>query len=274
MKPETISLLCRPGSHEPLRLVSMPGADGLFQEELVCARTNERFIIRDGIPVLVDDVKVTGFNKRYQGIYNRVAGLYDMGIKLAGYLLGKSEKDFRREYLSELSLKEGDRILDVSVGTGGSLHFLPSNIIFYGLDLSWGMLKKCQKNLKRWKLDAELVLGNAEDIPFQDESFDAVLHVGGINAFNDRGKAITEMIRVAKPGTKIIIVDETLKLMNSVKWIPAVKKWLHEYRDRFAAPTDLVPRDMKEVQVKELARGNLYCLTFIKPWQDLIATTK
>ena len=57
-------------------------------------------------------------------------------------------------------------------------------------------------------LQGDLFLGNAECLPFADESFDVVFHVGGINFFNDRAKAIREMIRVAKPGSKILIADE------------------------------------------------------------------
>ncbi len=41
------------------------------------------------------------------------------------------------------------------------------------------------------------------------EAFDCVFHVGGINFFTDKVRAIKEMIWVAKPGTKIVIVDET-----------------------------------------------------------------
>ena len=49
----------------------------------------------------------------------------------------------------------------------------------------------------------------AERLPFKVESFDCVFHVGGINFFTDKARAIKEMIWVAKSGTKIVIVDET-----------------------------------------------------------------
>ena len=117
MKPETVSLLCGLGTHEQLRLTSVPGSDGSAQEMLVGVHTGERFTVRDGIPILVDESKVTGFNQRYQGIYNRIAGLYDAGIKLFASLAGRGEEHFRREYLQELEVQEGDRVLEVSIGT-------------------------------------------------------------------------------------------------------------------------------------------------------------
>lgn len=265
MKTETALLLGTPGTHEPVRLESVPGSDGSLQERLVAIHTGATFPIRDGIPILLDQTKISGYNLQYQGIYNRVAGLYDPAIRLVGLMAGAGEGQFRQEFLRELDVRESDRLLEVSIGTGANFRFLAKKVAYFGLDLSWGMLKKCQKNLRKWRLHAELIMGNAEDLPLQDESFDAILHVGGINAFNDRAQAIIEMIRVAKPGSKIVIVDETAKLMESIRWMPSVRKWLEQAGDRFAAPVDLVPPGMLDVQVKEIARGNLYCLIFRKP---------
>ena len=80
--------------------------------------------------------------------------------------------------------------------------------MYFGLDRSWGMLKQCQQNLQRWQREAELIPGSAEELPLRDESFDTVFHVGGLNAFNDQATVIDEMIRVARAGTKSVIVDE------------------------------------------------------------------
>ncbi len=265
MKPETVSLLCEPGTHDPLSLASVPGSDGSAQEVLVGIHSGERFRVRDGIPLLLDESKVSGFNQRYQRIYNRIAGLYDAGIKLFAYLIGGGEEHFRREYLRELEVHDGDRVIEVSIGTGANLRYLPAKATYFGLDISWGMLKRCQRNLQRWRLEAELILGNAEELPLRDESFDTVFHVGGINVFNDRAKAICEMIRVAKAGTKIVIVDETAKLIESLAWVPGAGGWLQEHGERFAAPVGLIPPGMRDVHVGEIAKGNMYCLTFRKP---------
>ena len=265
MKPETLSLLCAPGTHEPLRLASAPEAEKSTQNILVGVHSGATFHVRDGIPLLLDASNVSGFNQRYQGIYNRIAGLYDAGIKLFAYLAGGGEEHFRGEYLRQLQVQDGDRVLEVSIGTGANLHYLPTKATYFGLDLSWGMLKRCQRNLRRWQREAELILGNAEELPLCDESFDTVLHVGGINAFNDPAKAICEMVRVAKAGAKIVIVDETAKLMESFAWMPTVRRWLQEHGERFSAPVGLVPEGMRNVRASDVAKGNMYCLTFRKP---------
>src|ERR1019366_2973948 len=81
-------------------------------------------------------------------------------------------------------------------------------------DLSWGMLRKCQRKLKRLGRRAHLFHGEAARLPFQQGVFDCVFHVGGINFFSDPARAIKEMIWVARPGTKIVIVDETEKTVR------------------------------------------------------------
>jgi ubiquinone/menaquinone biosynthesis C-methylase UbiE len=266
MKPETVSLLCSPRTHEPLRLAPEPKPGGGTEEVLIGVDSGERFRVRDGIPLLLDESTVSGFNRRFQRGYNRVARLYDVSIRLVANLVGGGEALFRSDYLRELEGKDGACVLEVSIGTGANLRYMPLKGAFFGLDLSWGMIKQCQRHLSRWQLDAELILGNAEELPLRDETFDVVFHVGGINAFNDRAKAISEMVRVARAGTKIVIVDETAKVVDAFAWIPGFRRRMQEqYGDRLSPPVDLLPAGMREVQVRGVGKGNLHCLTFRKP---------
>jgi ubiquinone/menaquinone biosynthesis C-methylase UbiE len=265
MKPESLPLLRSPRSHEPLRLVSEPGPDGSPQQVLVSEPSGERYALRDGIPLLLDQDALSGTNLRYQGAYNKAARFYDPALRLAARLVGGSEGRFRREYLQELGVRAGQRVLEVSVGTGANLRYLPPGATYFGLDISWGMLARCQKNLRTWQVEAELFLANAEDLPFCDESFDAVFHVGGINAFNDRGRALAEMVRVARSGSKLLVVDESAKLMEALSWAPSARRMLQEWGDRFQPPVDLLPGGMVDVQVTPILRGWLYCMTFRKP---------
>jgi ubiquinone/menaquinone biosynthesis C-methylase UbiE len=265
MKPESVPMLRCPRTYEPLRLVSEPGADESPQQVLVSVPSGERYTLRDGIPLLLDQDALSGTNLRYQGSYNRAARFYDPALRLVARLVGGSEGRFRREYLQELGVHAGQRVLEVSVGTGANLRYLPPGATCFGLDISWGMLARSRANLQKWQLEAELFLGNAEELPFCDENFDVVYHVGGINAFNDRGRALAEMVRVARSGSKLLVVDESAKLMEALSWAPSAKRMLQEWGDRFQAPVDLLPAGMVEVQVTDILRGWLYCMTFRKP---------
>ena len=172
----------------------------------------------------------------------------------------------RREYLDEMEVREGSRVLEVSVGTGQNLRFLPISAAYYGLDISIGMLRRCQKNLKRWRREAVLLVqGAAEHLPFVDAAFDSVLHMGGINFFNDKTQALREMIRVAKPGTKIVIVDETEKITRKYQRTPFAGSFYRDQHFLTASAVDLLPSGVKEVEVKTIANDELYCLSFRRP---------
>ncbi len=265
MKPESVALLRSPRSHEPLRLVAATDPDGSSRQALLGMLSGERYAIRDGIPLLLDQEAVSGLNRRYQAMYNRVARLYDPALRLLAFIMGGSEQRFRQEYLQRLGVSAGWRVLEVSVGTGANLRSLPADADYFALDISWGMLSRCRHNLHRWHREAELFLGNAEELPFVDASFDAVLHVGGINAFSDRGRALAEMTRVARSGARLLVADETSKALEALSWSRTARRLLQQHRDRFAPPVSLLPAGMLDVQVTSILRGWLYCITWVKP---------
>ena len=265
MRQEVVQILCDPYTHEPLRLVQEMTQEGKMNEFLEAVESGRRYPFRNGIPELFDQALVEGFNLRFQEFYRRSAGIYDRSMHFLARLAGGGETKFRKQYLDLLELKEGSRVLELSVGTGANIALLPVGINACGLDLSWEMLARCQKNLRKSGRQAELFFGNAELLPFRDAVFDVVLHVGGVNAFNDRARAINEMIRVAKPGTRIVIADETAKMIQKTGWTKSSKKMLDEWGDRFEPPVKFLPGDMQEVKVDELVKGYFYLLTFRKP---------
>ena len=118
-------------------------------------------------------------------------------------------------------------------------------------------------------MDADLFLGNAESLPFADESFDVVFHVGGINFFNDRAKAIREMIRVARPGSLLLIADETEEHVKATyERGPITDRYYKNRSEPVNPPVDLLPPEMQEVKLEILnvvGKNRFYALTFRKP---------
>ncbi len=268
LSADKVALLRQPRTREPLRYESTVTKDGHFQEWLVADESAERFPIENGIPIFVQPDDLVGLNKKYRTFYELSAPLYDFFIRLYGYLWGGSEAFWRKEFLRELEINEGDRVLEVSVGTGGNLRFLPKTAEYFGLDLTKGMLKQCRRNLRRWQRSATLFNGNAERMPFDDDSFDVVFHVGGINFFNDQEAAVQEMIRVAKPGSKILIVDETDEGIRQYEKMPGFGLLVRSERQAAKAPVDLIPPEMMDIDVATVSKGAFYCLTFRKPQGD------
>ncbi|MGA7720885.1 MAG: class I SAM-dependent methyltransferase [Ignavibacteriaceae bacterium] len=264
MNSDILNLICDPVTHDSLELKSERDAHGRVLEYLINSKTGVRFSIQNDIPIFLHE-EVYGSNKRYQALYNRIAPFYDLITSLYSRWKGMSVENRLREYLDELEVKDNSLVLEVSVGTGRNLQFLPHNAKYFGLDISWGMLKKCQHNSAKWKLDTSLFMGAAEQLPFKDEAFDTVFHFGGINFFNDKAAAIREMVRVAKPGTKFVIGDENEKAAQRYEKIPVSGKFYDRRKEVISAPVDLLPAGIQEIKIKDISGGDLYCLSFRKP---------
>jgi ubiquinone/menaquinone biosynthesis C-methylase UbiE len=264
MKLETLNILCNPNNLNPLELLTTNNINAKNNNVLIDRKTNTSFQFKNNIPIFINESELIGLNMKYQKLYNRAAFFYDIIWKIYSIIKSGSEKDRRLEYLNELEISERDRILEVSIGTGINIKYLRKDIKYYGLDISWGMLNKCQNKCLKHNWDVELFYGNAEKLPFIDNSFDVVFHVGGINYFNNKKMAILEMIRVAKSGTKIVIVDETEELAKKYEDTLFAEQWYKDRTERISAPVDLLPSNMLDVEVKIVGGGDLFCLSFRK----------
>lgn len=107
------------------------------------------------------------------------------------------------------------KILDVACGTGlASEPFAKEGARVTGIDSSQEMLKYAEARI----LNGEFKVGNAETLPFGDQTFDAAICAQAIH-WLDRDKAINEMIRVTKPGGIIAIWWKSLMHDDPVKLI-------------------------------------------------------
>jgi len=110
-----------------------------------------------------------------------------------------------------------------------------------------------------------LVNGCAEMLPFKDDTFGIVFHIGGINFFNDKESAIKEMIRVAKDGTKILIADETNEVLEKqYKHNIFVKKYFKNAEINIDKIVKYVPENINDFQFEYLWNNRFYCMTFRK----------
>ena len=116
-------------------------------------------------------------------------------------------------------------ILDIACGTGDfSLAIagkMPEGSHIEGLDLSEGMLaimkdKICKANLSE-KIGVRQ--GDCENLPFNDESFDRISVAFGIRNFENREACLKEMLRVLKPGGKLVILELSLPKNKFVRWL-------------------------------------------------------
>jgi len=106
---------------------------------------------------------------------------------------------------AEAGVREGDRVLDVACGTGALTLAAagtagPSGSVV-GLDPNPEMLAVARRKPTR----IEWLEGRAEDLPLPDNSFDAVVSQFGFMFFDDKPRALREMLRVLKPGGRLAV---------------------------------------------------------------------
>lgn len=265
MRTETLAILCSPLEHAPLELTSETSADGATMQFLSNREHGLKFPVRDGIPVFIERHEVTGLNSRFRRIYDGWAPFYDLLSRVGLLFFGISEPKLRSDFVETLEIKAGDRVLATSVGTGADLQYLRQDCRYYGLDLSAGMLRVCQKKLRKLAVSTELFLGQAEYLPFKDRTFDMVYQMGGINFFSDQGRAIREMVRVAKEGSKIVIMDETEKVARALEYVPGISAWFNHRQRPIVPPVSLIPEGMEQVESREWYNGLAWYLSFRKP---------
>jgi ubiquinone/menaquinone biosynthesis C-methylase UbiE/uncharacterized protein YbaR (Trm112 family) len=270
MKRSTLELLCCPSCQAELTLRDESGSPSVSEGELFCPHCERSYIIKNGIVHFIDLRELEGFNRRFARFYNRWSR-FEAIIDRLSFLPMGGERKARTEILHRLELNNG-RVLEVSVGSGGNLPYLfesPKVGDIYGLDISAAQLTNCHRLVTNRGWPVDLFLGKAEELPFESNSFDSVLHVGGINFFSEKKKAVDEMIRVARPGSKIVIADESEQVARTVARFLRLSRSTLDNEVDTSVPVYLVPETMKEIRVdgiwKVHGKYHGYRLEFRKP---------
>ena len=146
---------------------------------------------------------------------------------------------WRRKAISLLKEIQPKVILDVATGTGDfsieALRLKPQRII--GVDISEGMLDVGRRKMREKKIDhiIQLQSGDSENIPFADNFFDAVIVAFGVRNFENLEQGLSEMLRVAKPGGKVVILEFSrpskfpMKQLYNVYFttiLPLIGRWI------------------------------------------------
>jgi len=108
---------------------------------------------------------------------------------------------------AEFTDYKGKKVLEVGVGMGTDLkQYAKNGALCYGTDLTEGAIDETQKHLAVYGLNANLQVMDAENLEFEDNTFDLVYSFGVLHHTPDTQKSIDEIYRVLKPGGKAIIM--------------------------------------------------------------------
>lgn len=141
-------------------------------------------------------------------MFNNIAGNYDF---LNHFLSMGIDVLWRKKAIKRLKSIQPKKMLDVATGTGDfaieALALKPDEIV--GVDISKEMLNVGIKKMKEKGHDnvIHLQLGDSENLPFEDNTFDAITVSFGVRNFENLEKGLAEMLRVLKPGGKVMVIE-------------------------------------------------------------------
>lgn len=159
---------------------------------------------------------------KIRSLFDSIAGDYD---KLNHLLSLDIDKSWRKRALKWIITPDkAQQILDIACGTGDFSIAIarkshPDTKVT-GLDLSKGMLKVMHDKVKELKLEEKInsEQGNSESMRFADNSFDCVTIAFGIRNFEHRETALREILRVLKPGGRLVILELSVPSNPIVRW--------------------------------------------------------
>jgi phosphatidylethanolamine/phosphatidyl-N-methylethanolamine N-methyltransferase len=168
--------------------------------------------------------------KKVERVYTSYAGVYD-------HIFGKVFHEGRESAIRNLNVQPDEKILEVGIGTGLALPMYPRHCQIVGIDFSEGMLDKARQRTAEHQMShVQLHRMDAGAMEFEDDSFDTVVAAYVVTAVPDYRKVVNEMIRVCRPGGRIIMLNH---FSNGNKIIAAVEKVLSPITKHLGWRTDL-----------------------------------
>ncbi len=172
--------------------------------------------------------------------------------------------------IAKSSIKQGDRVIEVGIGTGISLPLYPDGCNIVGIDVTRKMLEKAREKKERQNLkNVHLLEMDAENMTFNDDSFDHAVAAFVVTVVPNPEKMVAEMKRVTKNNGNIVILNHFcsrnpfFSRMEKV-FSPLCEKW--GWRSDISL--DLLSNHCN-LHIDEVLKKNK-----LDPWSIIIATNK
>lgn len=152
-----------------------------------------------------------GKKEQVAQMFDTISDKYDSLNRIIS--LGNDVK-WRKKVLQLVSDTHPKKVLDIATGTGDLAILMaetPAEKIV-GLDISQGMLNVGIQKIKDRQLSdrIEMILGDSENLPFEDNYFDAITVAFGVRNFENLEKGFSEILRVLKPGGVFVILETSI----------------------------------------------------------------
>jgi demethylmenaquinone methyltransferase/2-methoxy-6-polyprenyl-1,4-benzoquinol methylase len=159
-----------------------------------------------------------GKKEQVAQMFDTISGNYDNLNRVISFGI---DVKWRKKVLKIVSDSKPKIILDIATGTGDlAILMAQSNAEkIIGLDISAGMLEVGRKKVEEKKLSntIELVIGDSENMPFEDNYFDAITVSFGVRNFENLEKGFAEILRVLKPNGVFVILETSVPVKTPYK---------------------------------------------------------
>lgn len=151
-------------------------------------------------------------------MFDTISGEYDGLNRVISFGI---DVKWRKKVVKMVAETQPESVLDIATGTGDLAIQLAqtgaSKVV--GLDISSGMLEVGKTKIKKQGLEQkiEMVLGDSEQMPFEDASFDAITVAFGVRNFEDLEQGLKDIYRVLKPGGTFVILETSVPTKTPYK---------------------------------------------------------
>ncbi|UGU14534.1 bifunctional demethylmenaquinone methyltransferase/2-methoxy-6-polyprenyl-1,4-benzoquinol methylase UbiE [Sinomicrobium kalidii] len=159
-----------------------------------------------------------GKKEQVTRMFDTISGKYDGLNRVISFGI---DVKWRKKVVRMIRDIEPDTVLDIATGTGDLAINLAQTGAkkIVGLDISTGMLEIGKRKVAEKGLEntIEMVLGDSEDLPFDNNSFDAVTVAFGVRNFENLEKGLAEICRVLRPGGRFVILETSVPTKTPYK---------------------------------------------------------
>jgi demethylmenaquinone methyltransferase/2-methoxy-6-polyprenyl-1,4-benzoquinol methylase len=188
-----------------------------------------------------------------QGFFARIAPGYDAFNRVSSFGV---DRGWRKATVGATHLTRGSRVLDLCAGTGDltlALAEAGTHSTVVGSDFVPEMLEIAEQKAESYDGPADLSfeIADAQDLPFDDDSFDVVTVAFGVRNLPDRDANFREVHRVLKPGGRYVILEFSRPPLAPYRWgyyvylktvVPAIGALLAQDRGAFVYLNDSIRR--------------------------------